>query len=172
MSAITGGTSLVGSTTPSAASLTLAARRPYASTGVPGLSAAMSHTLGRIRPSLGYKMQLSRASELVAAAGMPDRQSEHGLSEATCLGICWVLLLAFSACAILTRNLGPSGAPPLSVARQILASGLAAAMGEAAFYPVEVAKVRLQRPGGPRRSLLGELRTLVTEAGSSSKLVA
>ena len=81
------------------------------------------------------------------------------------------LLCSLSAAAWATRMSSPL---PFRIAREILAGGLAAALGEAIFYPVEVAKVRLQAArspkGGKRRgadatgrgtSLWGELLPLL-----------
>lgn len=60
--------------------------------------------------------------------------------------------------------------PPLALWRSVLAGGLAAALGEALFINVEVAKVRLQQRSDT--SLLAELRALlVSSRGASSSLL-
>ena len=95
---------------------------------------------------------------LVAAA-------DTSRSEATVLIYVIATLAALSAAAIATRG-GPS--PPLGWCREVLAGGLAAAIGETIFFPIEVVKVRLQAAtGGKERSqqssLVGEIRALFAD---------
>ena len=95
-------------------------------------------------------------------------QRESELSEAACLSVCWATLGTLAVAATATRS---CVGPPLAVGRSILAGGIAAALGEAMFYPLEVAKMRLQQTGMNRLGLMGELRAiLVAESGRSMLL--
>ena len=104
------------------------------------------------RPAARLPHVASAASIALSAASDPDllgRDARAGgpfgaLDESTCLGVLWAALLAVAAVAVATR--GPTGTtPPFAIARELLAGGLAAALGEALFFPVEVVKVCLRR---------------------------
>lgn len=69
------------------------------------------------------------------------------------------LLTSLSLACVATRSLTPL---PWEVMREVLAGGLAAAIGETVFYPVEVAKVRLQAASRQKTSLLAELWPMLT----------
>ena len=84
-------------------------------------------------------------------------------SEANVLFYVIAMLAALSAAAVATRG-GPS--PPLGWCREVLAGGLAAAIGETIFFPIEVVKVRLQAATGKdrsQRSLVQEVRALFAD---------
>ena len=73
---------------------------------------------------------------------LPKKQTPlalGNLDERALLGALGSTLLSLFLAASFTR-----ANPSFPIAREILAGGLAAAIGEAVFYPVEVAKVRLQ----------------------------
>ena len=60
------------------------------------------------------------------------------------MAILWSVLLGVAVAAAATRGAGGGASLPFAVGREILAGGLAAVLGETVFFPVEVAKVRLQ----------------------------
>ena len=100
------------------------------------------------RPAARFPHLASAATIALSAAADQDpvgRDMRGGgpfgkLEEATLLSVLWAALLAVAAVAVATR--GPTGTtPPFAIARELLAGGLAAALGEALFFPVEVVKV-------------------------------
>ena len=114
------------------------------------------------------RLQASRHSrssniELLAQADGAARSTP--ISEARCLGVLCSALVALSALACATR--GTSGVtPPLAVCREVLAGGLAAAIGETIFFPLEVIKVRLQASKGKGAGFLDELGKLLGGASA------
>ena len=98
----------------------------------------------------------TQASSLEATA---SASKFAGPSELAVFGMCWVVLAAAGLFACLTRGT----AHPAGVWREVLAGGIAAAIGESFFFPIEKAKFRLQQQQNPR-SLAGELRALIDEA--------
>ena len=89
-----------------------------------------------------------------------------GLHERAILTSISMALFALAVAAICTRSSTPL---PFQVAREVLAGGLAAFIGEALFYPMEVAKGRLQaarKGGGKPASLVGELLPLLRQGAS------
>lgn len=85
-----------------------------------------------------------------------------GPSEVAVFVMCWAVLVACAVAAIATRG-HISDAHPAGVWREVLAGGIAAAVGESIFFPIEKAKFRLQQRQSTR-SLVGELRSLLDEA--------
>lgn len=109
-----------------------------------------------MRPTPPPRALLSIASAPamnMAAVGDSDLPLAS-FSDRAILGALGALLASLAIAAMATRS-----PPQYLVAREVLAGGLAAALGEAIFYPVEVAKVRLQatRKAEAPLSLIGEL---------------
>ena len=113
-------------------------------------------SLAMLGQRIGDRAVLPRMSETADLVSVADQP----ISEAACLTICWAALSACAVAAIATRARQPL---PLAVWRSLLAGGLAAALGEVIFFPIEVAKVRLQRSGVGSTSLLSELREVLLE---------
>ena len=125
----------------------------------------MAQPLASRRRPIGASATTTTQSSIVCAAERHGHRLQlPPLTEVACLGISWAILLTLAAAAIATRTLP---GPPLALSRSVLAGGLAAALGEALFINVEVAKVRLQQRSDS--TLLKELRYILVGPPGSKK---
>ena len=83
------------------------------------------------------------ASLVAGVAHQDDDRTVREVTETHWLAALCAALVTLSTVAVLTRGDGAT-APPFQVGREMLAGGLAAAAAEVIFFPLEVAKVRLQ----------------------------
>ena len=90
------------------------------------------------------------------------------LLQLRCLGWLFLGVTLVMGGLVATRT-GPGARdPPFVLLRQIMAGGVAAALAESVFYPIEVCKVRMQTSTaapGQRRGFLATLRDMARKEG-------
>lgn len=133
-----------------------------AGAGLQWVGSSMPPTLRR-PPFVGQRAHTATFN--VAAISEPE------FDEARLLGVLCAVLAALSAVAIASRGDG-AAPPPFMILREVLAGGLAAAIGETVFFPLEVIKIRLQAAHSTsqqgshaaKNGLVAELRKLLDGA--------